>query len=83
MSFNSWDIVNVNTRDFSFYSIMSVNKKETIIYISVSFYIPAAIGRINSSVLLRSSSVWQFVNISSRFSELIMNASLHPVSTPR
>ena len=40
-------------------------------------------GGISSAVLSRSYSVWQFANISSRFCELIMNASLHPVSTPR
>ena len=40
------------------------------------------IGRISSAVLLRSSSVWQFANISSRFSVFMINASLNPVLIP-
>ena len=39
-------------------------------------------GRISSSVLLRSSSVLQFESISSRFSLLMINASLNPVLIP-
>ncbi len=41
--------------------------------------LPRKIGRISSSVLLRSSSVWQLARISSRFSVEIMKASLQPV----
>ena len=40
-------------------------------------------GLISSSVLLRSSSVWQLAKISLRFTVLMIKASLQPVSTPR
>lgn len=40
------------------------------------------IGRISSAVLTRSSSSMQFARISSRFSDVMINASLHPVKTP-
>lgn len=39
-------------------------------------------GRISSAVLTRSSSSMQFARISSRFSDVMINASLHPVKTP-
>jgi len=41
------------------------------------------LGRISSAVRTRSPSVWQFANISSRFSVDMINASLYPVRTPR
>lgn len=39
-------------------------------------------GRIISAVFCRSASSMQFARISSRFSDVMMNASLHPVNTP-
>ena len=44
--------------------------------------LPRKIGRIISSVLLRSSFVLQLAKISSRFAVVIINASLQPVKTP-
>lgn len=45
-------------------------------------YLQHFFGRINSAVLWRSSSVWQFARISSLLSVEIMKASLYPVLMP-